>query len=96
MILKGQVGSAKRRIRHFVLRRGLHPPRQRNLKLETTAAQIGLHCHVDVLEDLERRLVDVERDLEHEVDHSNLKLIVDDLRSLRGVDRVNAVTLLAE
>ena len=108
MTLKGQVSSAKSAyatscfpeacIRHGEAPRGTNAIASGSgiSSWRRPRAQIVLHCHVDVLEDLERRLVDVERDLAHEMDHSNLKLIVDDLRSLRGVDRVTAVTLLAE
>ena len=108
MVLKDQVGRAKRRIRHFTLRRNLHAPKGgstwsqtyrawlRDLKLETPAAQKALRCHLDVMEGLERRLVDTERDLGCEVDESPLKKLVDELRSLRGIDTVTAVSLLAE
>lgn len=108
MVLKDQVGRARRRIRHFTLRRNLQAPKGgstwsqtyrawiKDLKLETPAAQKALRCHLDVLEDLERRLGDAERDLAGEVDQSALKKLVDELRSLRGIDTIIAVSLLAE
>lgn len=48
------------------------------------------------MEDLERRLGNAERDLGCELDDSPLKKLVDELRSLRGIDTVTAVSLLAE
>ncbi len=108
MVLKDQIGRARRRIRHFTLRRNLQPPQGgstwtrtyrswlKDLKLETPAAQKALRCHLDVLEDLERRFEDLERDLAREVDASELKTLVDELCALRGVGKVVAVSLLAE
>ena len=108
MVLKDQLGRAKRRIRHFTLRRGVQPPRGSSawsrtyrawlmdLKLETPAAQKALRCHLDVLQDVERRLAELVRDLEREVNGSELKQPVDELRALRGIDTVTAVSLLAE
>lgn len=108
MSLKDMIGRERKRIQHFLLRRNLHPPKKvrawseshrswlKDLELGNSGERIALRCHLDVMEDLERRLGAAERDLAHEVDVAERKFVIDELRALRGVDRIVAVALLAE
>ena len=106
MSLKESIRRARQRIGHFLLRQDRrwgkpnwtapHRAWMKDLKFEQSAHRACLSSSLAVLEDLERRLHEVELDLQRELADWQLKPVVDSLRALRGVDELTAVGLLAE
>jgi len=104
--LKVQIRRQRQRIGHFLLRherrfRGTpwtlqHRAWLHALKFDASADQISLRTKTDILNDLERRLVELERDIEQELPARPWLPVVASLRALRGVDQLTAVTLCAE
>ena len=108
MSLKESIRRARQRIGHFLLRQDRrwgkphwtapHRAWMKDLKFEQSAHRVCLSSSLAVLEDLERRLHEVELslDLQRELSDWQLKPVVDSLRALRGVNELTAVGLLAE
>ena len=104
--LKVQIQRQRQRIGHFLLRherrfRGTawtvkHRAWLHDLKFDKSADQISLRTKTDILSDLERRLIELEADIEREVRTQPWLPAVASLRALRGVDQLTAVTLFAE
>lgn len=106
--LKARTTQQKVRIQHFLLRHDLryegkkrkwteaHRAWMKDLKLTPTATYITLHTELDMLETLEQRLIACERDIQQEIAEYRLKPVVDDFRSMRGIDYISAVALLTE
>ena len=106
MSLKDSIRRERQRIGHFLLRHDrlwtksnwteAHRTWMRDLRFEQSAHRVCLRSSIAVLDDLEKRLNEVEHDLQREMAGWHLSSVVDSLRALRGVDRLTAVGLLAE
>ena len=68
----------------------------KDLKRTSAATYITLHTELEVLEALEQRLMACERDIQREITEYRLRPVVDDFRSVRGIDFISAVSLLTE
>ena len=104
--LKDQIRRQRQRIGHFLLQHERrfngatwtikHRAWLHALTFDESADQISLHMKTDILGDLERRLLELEQDLERELPTRPWRPVVASLRALRGVDHLTAVTLFAE
>ena len=68
----------------------------KDLKLAPVATYITLHTELELLEALEQRLTACESDIQQEVTDYRLRPVVDDFRSMRGIDYISAVALLTD
>ena len=106
MDVKDHIRRQRQRVQHFLLQHERrydgtmwttqHRAWLHDLKFAESADQISLRTKTDIMGDLEQRLVDLERDIERELQTRPWLPVVASLRALRGVDRLTAVTLLAE
>lgn len=106
MDVKAQIRRQRQRIQHFLLRHerryegtpwtAKHRAWLHDLKFDESGDQISLRTKSDLVDDLARRLDDLERDIERELPTRPWRPVIDSLRALRGVDRLTAVTLMAE
>ncbi len=104
--VKETIRRQRQRVQHFLLRHerryqgtpwtAKHRAWLLDLAFGESADQISLRTKLDLMGDLERRLTELERDIERELQTRPWLPVVASLRALRGVDRLTAVTLLAE
>ena len=106
--LKARTTQQKIRIQHFLLRHDLryagtkrkwtdaHRTWMKDLKLAPAATYITLHTELELLDALEHQLMACERDIQREITEYRLRPVVDDFRSVRGIDYISAVALLTE
>ena len=104
--VKELIRRQRQRIQHFLLRQernyqgakwtDAHRSWLHDLKFDSSADQLSLRAKTDLLGDLDRRLTDLERDIDREMQLWPWTSVVNSLRALRGVDRLTAVALLAE
>ena len=103
---KDHIQRRRQRVQQFLLRHerryessnwtAKHPSWLSDLKFVESADQISLRTKIDIMVDLERRLAELECDIEHEPQARPWLPVVASLRALRGVDRLMAITLMAE
>ena len=107
LTLKELIRHERQRIQHFLLRQErryekatkwteAHHAWLLDLRFDNSADQLSLHHKIDLLADMTSRLQALERDIDCEMQDWVWTPVVNSLRALRGVDRLTAITLLAE
>jgi transposase len=106
--MKIQVKKCKQQLSHFVLRNGHDWPTNKSkwskehrrwleaLPMKEHLDQLVLQHYLHALNMAEHREQLVQAELMREVEKWNMKPVVDSLICLRGIDRLSAITLLAE
>jgi len=105
---KGQEQKARQQLNAFVLRRGHHWPRGKSrwtqahynwlesLKFEQPAQQVVLQEYVEAVRAATVRVAQITEQLMAAIRQWKLGPVVDSLVALRGIDKIAAVTILAE
>lgn len=104
--VKRTMQQHRQRLNLFVMRHGHQWSRSRwtkahyawllDLKFNHPAQQVTLRASLDTLADIDVRLTDIEHELERHLATWSWQPVVQSLRSLRGIDQLAALTLVAE